>query len=162
MGFASHLGPWRLGTVKDTTGTTAGTISNMGCTAVTQSAAITKATTTAANVAVLPAGAQILNIYVDVTADFNAATGNTITVATAGGTTLGTVGGASTTPVSAGRATVTTAAPSTWVNVGSSDVIITGVFAGVGTAATTGAATITIEYVVRNSDGAQAPTASQN
>jgi hypothetical protein len=161
MGFASHLGPWRLGTVKDTTGTTAGTISNMGCTAVTQSAAITKATTSAANVAVLPAGAQILNIYVDVTAAFNAATGNTITIAT-GATTLGTVGDATTTPVPAGRATVVTAAPSTWVNVGTSDIIVTAVFAGVGTAATTGAATITIEYVVRNSDGAQAPTASQN
>lgn len=161
MGFASHLGPWRLGTVKDTTGTTAGTISNMGCTAVTQSAVITKATTSAANVAVLPAGSQILNIYVDVTEDFNAATGNTITVKI-GSTTLGTVGGATTTPVSAGRASVTTAAPATWVNVGTSDAIVTGVFAGVGTAATTGIATITIEYVVRNSDGAQAPTASQN
>ena len=160
MGFASHLGPWRLGTVKDTTGTTAGTISNMGCTTVAQSGTITKSTTSASNMAVLPAGSQILNIYVDVTEDFNAATGNTITVK-AGATTIGTVGGATTTPVAAGRATVTTAAPATWVNVGTSDVIITAVFAGVGTAATTGAATITIEYVVRNSDGAQAPTAQQ-
>lgn len=160
MGFASHLGPWRLGTVKDTTGTTAGTISNMGCTTVAQSGTITKSTTSAANVAVLPAGAQILNIYVDVTADFNAATGNTITVAK-GATTLATVGGATTTPISAGRATVTTAGVDTWVNVGATDAIITAVFAGVGTAATTGAATITIEYVVRNSDGAQAPTSQQ-
>ena len=160
MGFASHLGPWRLGTVKDTTGTTAGTISNMGCTTVAQSGTITKATTSAANVAVLPAGAQILNIYVDVTEAFNAATGNTITVAK-GATTLATVGGATTTPVAAGRATVTTAGVDTWVNVGTTDAIITAVFAGVGTAATTGAATITIEYVVRNSDGAQAPTSQQ-
>ena len=75
MGFASHLGPWRLGTVKDTTGTTAGSISNMGCTIVAQSKAITKSTTTAVNAAVLPAGAQITNIYVDVTEAFNAATG---------------------------------------------------------------------------------------
>jgi len=161
MGFASHLGPWRLGTVKDTTGTTAGTISNMGLTIVAQSGAITKATTTAANVAVLPAGSQILNIFVDVTAAFDAGTGNTITVK-AGATTIGTVGGATTTPIATGRASVTYASPSTFVNVGSSDVIITGVFAPVGTAATTGAATITIEYVVRNSDGAQAPTAFQN
>ena len=34
MGFATHLGPWLLGTVKDTTGTTAGTIRNTGCTTV--------------------------------------------------------------------------------------------------------------------------------
>lgn len=160
MGFASHLGPWRLGTVKDTTGTTAGTISNMGCTVVAQSGTITKATTSAANVAVLPAGSQILNLFVDVTEDFNAATGNTITIK-AGNTTIGTVGGATTTPISAGRATVTLAAPATFVNVGTSDVIITAVFAGVGTAATTGIATVTVGYVVRNSDGAQAPTSQQ-
>ena len=43
MGFASHLGPWRLGTVKDTTGTTSGSISNMGCAVVTQSAVTTVA-----------------------------------------------------------------------------------------------------------------------
>jgi len=160
MGFASHLGPWRLGTVKDTTGTTAGTISNMGCTVVAQSGTITKATTTAANVAVLPAGSQILNIFVDVTEDFNAGTGNTITIK-AGNTTIGTVGGASTTPISAGRATVTLAAPATLVNVGATDAIITAVFAGVGTTATTGIATVTLGYVVRNSDGAQAPTSQQ-
>ena len=47
------------------------------------------------------------------------------------------------------------------LNVGATDAIVTAVFAGVGTAATTGAATITIEYVVRGSDGAQAPTAQQ-
>lgn len=162
MGFATHLGPWLLGTVKNTTGTTAGTLRNTGATVVAQSGAITRTTTSATNVAVLPAGAQILNIYVDVTTAFNAATGNTITVATSGGTTLGTVGGASTTPVAAGRATVTTAAPATWVNVGTTDLIITAVFAGVGTAATTGAATVTIEYVVRGSDGGQYQTTFQN
>lgn len=161
MGFASHLGPWRLGTVKDTTGTTAGTISNMGCAIVAQSKAITKATTSAVNAAVLPAGAQITNIYVDVTAAFDAGTGNTITIKI-GSTTIATVGGASTTPIAAGRASVTTAAPATWLNVGATDAIVTAVYAPVGTAATTGAATVTIEYIVRGSDGAQAPTASQN
>jgi hypothetical protein len=30
MGFASHLGPWLLGTVKYTTGTTVGTIAEHG------------------------------------------------------------------------------------------------------------------------------------
>ena len=160
MGFAAHLGPWRLGTVKDTTGTTAGNISNMGCTVVAQSGTLTKATTTAANMAVLPAGAQILNIFVDVTAAFNAATGNTITVKI-GSTTLAVVGGATTTPVDVGRASVTISNIDTWLNVGATDAIVTAVFAGVGTAATTGAATVTIEYVVRGSDGAQAPTAQQ-
>ena len=36
MGFATHLGPWLLGTVKDTTGTTAGTVRNTGATIVAQ------------------------------------------------------------------------------------------------------------------------------
>jgi hypothetical protein len=161
MGFATHLGPWLLGTVKSTTGTTAGTIQNTGCTIVAQSTPIAFGTTTAVNVAVLPAGAQIINIFVDVTTAFNAATGNTITVAT-GATTLATAGSASTTPLAAGRATITAANLGTWVNVGTTDLIVTGIFANTGTAATTGAATITIQYVVRNSDGSQSQTAFQN
>jgi hypothetical protein len=160
MGFATHLGPWLLGTVKNTTGTTAGTIQNTGCTQVVQSTAITFSTTTATNVAVLPAGAQITNIFVDVTTAFNAATGNTITVAT-GATTLATAGGASTTPLAAGRATITAANLGTWVNVGTTDLIVTGIFANTGTAATTGAATITIQYVVRDSSGNQSQPAGQ-
>jgi hypothetical protein len=160
MGFASHLGAWRLGTVKDTTGTTAGTISNMGCTVVAQSSAFTKSTTTAANMAVLPAGAQILNVYVDITEAFNAATGNTMTFKI-GSTTIATVGSASTTPLAVGRATVTLAAPDLFVNVGATDAIVTGVFTNTGTAATTGIAQVTITYVVRGPDGAQAPTSQQ-
>jgi len=160
MGFATHLGPWLLGTVKNTTGTTAGTIQNTGCTTVVQSTAIAFGTTTAINVAVLPAGAQITNIFIDVTTAFNAATGNTITVAT-GATTLATAGSTSTTPLAAGRATVTAANLSTWINVGTTDLIVTGIFANTGTAATTGAATITIQYVVRDSSGNQSQPANQ-
>lgn len=160
MGFATHLGPWLLGTVRYTTGTTAGSVRNTGCTTVAQSGTMTKATTSATTLFAVPAGSQILNIYVDVTEAFNAGTGNTITIK-AGSTTIATVGGASTTPVAAGRATITIAAIDTWVNVGASDVLITATFAGVGTAATTGAATVTAEYVVRGDDGAQAQTGQQ-
>jgi hypothetical protein len=59
MGFASHLGPWLLGTNKYTTGTTAGTIQNMGATIVAQTDTVTFADTTAVTAAVLPAGACI-------------------------------------------------------------------------------------------------------
>jgi hypothetical protein len=160
MGFATHLGPWLLGTVKDTTGTTAGSIRNTGATVVAQSGSLTKATISAANMAVLPAGAQILAIYVDVTEAFDAGTGNTITIKI-GSTTIATVGGASTTPIAAGRATVTSAAIATWLNVGSTDAIVTGVYAATGTAATTGIATVTVEYVVKASDGSSYPAAGQ-
>jgi hypothetical protein len=163
MGFASHLGPWRLGTVKDTTGTTAGTIQNMGCTTVVQSAAIAYTTTTATNIAVLPAGSQITSIFVDVTTAFNSGTNNVITIQTSGGSSLATVT-ATSANITTGRATVvlTAAQMATILNVGTTDLIVQAVFAGTGTAATTGAATVTIQYVVRNSDGAQAPTAFQN
>ena len=68
MGFASHLGPWLLGTVKNTTGTTAGTLRNMGATAVTQSIAVLYTDITAGTYAfTLPAGSQILDAQFNTT-----------------------------------------------------------------------------------------------
>ena len=160
MGFAAHLGPWRLGTNKDTTGTTAATTSNMGCTVVAQSKATTFADTTATNMFAVPAGSQLLQIYLDVTEAFNAGTNNVITIKV-GSTTVASIT-ATSANITTGRATLVLAAPATWVNVGTSDVFITSTFAGTGTAASTGIATVTAQYVVRGSDGAQAPTAQQN
>jgi hypothetical protein len=162
MGFATHFGPWLLGTVKNTTGTTAGTIRNMGATTVTQSFATTVADTTAKRAFVLPAGAQITNIYVDITTAYAGTTGNTITIQTAAGNSLATVGGATTTPLAVGRATTTLtgAQVATFVNVGTTDLIVNVIYACAGTASG-GAATVTIEYVVRDSDGSANPTATQ-
>ena len=154
MGLASHLGPWLLGTVKNTTGTTAGTIRNMGATNSVQTGVTTVSDTTAAQLFVLPAGSQILDFFVDITTAYAGTTGNTITIATSTGTTLGTVGGASTTPLAVGRATftITGASIGTYVNVGSTDVIIQATYACAGTASG-GQATVTCRYVVRQADG---------
>ena len=162
MGFATHLGPWLLGTVKNTTGTTAGTVRNTGCTVVAQSGTTTVADTTADTLFFIPAGSQILNIYVDITTAYAGTTGNTITIK-AGSTTLGTVGGASTTPLAVGRATftITGANIATFVNIGTTDLALTATYACAGTASG-GAATVTCEYVVRNSDGGQYQTAFNN
>ena len=159
MGFATHLGPWLLGTVKNTTGNTAGTIRNMGATVVTQSATTTVSDTTATTLFVLPAGAQINNFLVDITTAYAGTTGNTITIQTAGGSSLATVGGATTTPLAIGRATVTNtgAQVGTYVNVGTSDLIIQVIYACAGTASG-GAATITCSYTVRGSDGSANPS----
>jgi hypothetical protein len=159
MGFASHLGPWLLGTVKNTTGTTAGTIRNMGATVVTQTGLTTVADTTATTEFVLPAGAQIIEFFVDITTAYAGTTGNTITIQTAAGNSLATVGGATTTPLAVGRATVTVtgAQIGTYLNVGTSDLIIQAVYACAGTASG-GAATITCVYVVRESNGAANPS----
>ena len=148
MGFATHLGPWLLGTVKNTTGTTAGTIRNMGATVVTQTGLTTVADT-----------AQILEFFVDITTAYAGTTGNTITIQTAAGNSLATVGGATTTPLSVGRATttVTGAQIGTYLNVGSTDLVVQAIYACAGTASG-GAATITCVYVVKGSDGAANPS----
>ena len=162
MGFATHLGPWLLGTVKNTTGTTAGTIRNTGCTDVSQSAVTTVADTTATTLMAIPAGSRIISITVDITTAYAGTTGNTITIK-AGSTTLGTVGGATTTPLSVGRATftITDANIATYVNVGTSDVLITATYACAGTASG-GSATVGVAYAVRNSDGGQFQTTFNN
>lgn len=161
MGFATHLGPWLLGTVKNTTGTTAGTIQNTGATNVTQSFATTVSDTTAKQAFVLPAGAQIINIFTDITTAYAGTTGNTITIQTAAGSSLATVGSATTTPLSVGRATTTLtgAQAATFVNVGTTDLIINVIYACAGTASG-GAATVTIQYVVKNADGTQTPASA--
>ena len=158
MGFATHLGPWLLGTVKNTTGTTAGTIRNMGATTVTQSNTTTVSDTTAVTLFVIPAGAQITNFFVDITTAYAGTTGNTITIQTAGGSSLATVGGATTTPLSTGRATVTLTAAQigTILNVGTTDLIVQVIYACAGTASG-GAATVTCQYIVKASDGSANP-----
>jgi len=162
MGFATHLGPWLLGTVKNTTGTTAGTIRNMGATVVSQTGLTTVNDTTATTEFVIPAGAQILEFFVDITTAYAGTTGNTITIQTAAGNSLATVGGATTTPLSVGRATVTVtgAQIGTYLNVGSTDLVVQAVYACAGTASG-GAATITCVYVVKDSNGSANPTATQ-
>jgi hypothetical protein len=163
MGFATHLGPWLLGTVRDTTGTTAGTIRNIGATVVTQSGSVSVSNTSAINLVVLPAGAQIINIVCDVTTAFAGTTGNTITVQTAGGTSLVTFGSATTTPLSLGRQstvfTSTAGAVSTMLNVGATDLILQVIYACAGTASG-GAATVTVNYTVRNPDGTANPASA--
>lgn len=162
MGFATHLGPWLLGTVKSTSGTTAGLVRNTGCTDVSQSAVTTVADTTATTLMAIPAGSRIILITVDITTAYAGTTGNTITIK-AGSTTLGTVGGATTTPLAVGRATftITDANIATYVNVGTSDVLITATYACAGTASG-GSATVGVAYAVRNSDGGQFQTTFNN
>ena len=152
MGFATHLGPWLLGTVKNTTGTTT----------VTQTGTMTVSTTTATTFAVIPAGAQITNIFCDITTAFAGSTGNTITIQTSGGTALATVGSASTTPLAVGRATTTLSGTNiaTILNVGATDLILQVIYACAGTASG-GAAQITVQYSVKDSSGNSSQPANQ-
>ena len=153
MGFATHLGPWLLGTVKNTTGTTAGTIRNMGATVVSQSADVVYGTLTG-TAFVLPAGAQVTDIKVVTTTVFSAATTAKLSIGGTDFTTTGTVTSVGSVALGANATT-----PGGWLNVGSTDAIVTYTLAGSGL--TTGAATIVISYVVRGSNGAANPTGSQ-
>lgn len=62
MGLATHLGPWLLGTVRNTTGTTAGNIKNLGATVVTQSFDIVPATFVTTTCFAIPAGSLVLQL----------------------------------------------------------------------------------------------------
>lgn len=160
MGFATHLGPWLLGTTRYTTGTTADTTRNIGSTIVCQTKAVTYAETTATNLAALPAGSLItaVQLYVDATA-FNG-TSPTLTIKV-GSTTIGTIAPTSgTAGLYTMTATTTAANLALMTNVGASDVFVT--YAVSGTTVTTGAGTLLIAYTVRGSDGVGYPVGNQN
>jgi hypothetical protein len=152
MGFATHLGPWLLGTVKETTGTTVGTLRNTGATVVSQSAALAFGTLTG-DAFVLPAGAQVTHVTVVTTTVFSAATTILLSIGGTAFTTTGTI-----TSVGAVNLTANATTPGGWLNVGSTDAIVTYTMAG--TSLTTGAATVFIMYVVRGSDGVAIPASS--
>jgi hypothetical protein len=153
MGFATHLGPWLLGTTKNTTGTTADTTRNTGCTVVSQSANVVFGTLTGNAIAV-PAGAQIVHVTVVTTTVFSAATTILLSIGGTAFTTTGTITNVGSVNLNANATT-----PGGFLNVGANDTFITYTMAGAGL--TTGAATIIITYAVRDSAGNQAQPATQ-
>ena len=82
MGTTTFTGPIKAGDVLDTTGTTAGTVRNMGATIVAQKADIAY-TTTSGTAFVLPAGATIISVALYSSTAFTGTT-PTITVSVAG------------------------------------------------------------------------------
>jgi len=160
MGFATHLGPWLLGTVKNTTGTTAGTIRNMGATIVAQTDPVTSADAAATQAFVIPAGSMITDITLIQTTKFTGTSG-VITVF-ANGTAIGTCAA-----ITAGSSSNISFNPTSdaqgalWTNVGSTDAIITYTMASSGSLSA-GAGQLVATYIVRNSDGSANPTTFQN
>jgi hypothetical protein len=152
MGFATHLGPWLLGTVKNTTGTTVGTIRNVGATVVSQSANVVYGTLTG-NAFVLPAGAQVTHVTIVTTTVFSAATTLKLSIGGVDFTTTGTI-----TSVGGVNLNANATTPGGWLNVGSTDAQVT--YTMTGTSLSTGEATVFIMYVVRNSDGSANPSAT--
>lgn len=167
MPFATHLGPWLLGTVKETTGTNAqlGQIRNTGATTVSQSAtvAFSAMTTspTAQNLFTIPAGAKIIRFNVE---KLVAISGGGVTAVN---TTFGTstTANAYSTSVDIGLTTAQTArsvldpalVSSATNNIGTTDQSVFGTFTAVTGNPTAGSVVVTIEYVVRAADGSAFP-----
>ena len=146
MGITTFTGPIKAGSVLNTTGTTAGTIKNVGFVAMAQTASITQAgSLTAYNTGiVIPAYSHILNIQFLVTTGW--ASTNTVSVGTSAtatelvvGQALGTVG-----QISAGPGTDPTRTAN-WSNTGATDVIIYVLSAA--SASPTGIGDIIVRYI---------------
>ena len=156
MGFATHLGPWLLGTVKNTTGTTSGNICNMGATVVAQTIPVTYSTfgTLTGTLGAIPAGSLITGVQIITSTVFSSATTLKITI---GGTDVATA--STITDVGFINVTIASTFAALAANVGSTDALIT--YTATGTP-TSGAATIVITYVVRDTNGNANPTSTQN
>jgi len=159
MGFASHLGPWLLGTNKYTTGTTAGTIQNMGATIVAQTDTVAYGDAATSSLFTLPAGALITSIQLQQSTTFTGTSGvitiylNGTALATCAAITGGTAGVITFTGTAAQMAV--------WSNIGSTDGVLTYTMASSGSLSA-GAGTLIVAYIVRGSDGAMYPTSTQN
>jgi|TARA_R110000868_G_scaffold127456_1_gene335075 hypothetical protein len=175
MGFATHLGPWLLGTVKNTTGTTAGTIQNTGSAVVTQTKKVVYTGSVAAaavttTLFTLPAGAQINNIHIDTLVAFTGSTAANVVIGTSGTTNLY---WASSDITAQGRLANTNAASklANWVGaattaspngagIGATDVTVQAVLTPTVADVTAGTVQYTIVYTVADSNGTQSPASA--
>ena len=174
MGFATHLGPWLLGTVKNTTGTTVGSIENLGSTIVSQTFKKNytgqAASATTDTLCVLPAGAQIVDLFIDTLVAF---TGSTAANLQIGDGTTADLYWATTNVTAQGRQGYTgaaaklanwagaasTASPS-GIGIGPTDVRVVATMTPTVAAVTAGTVQYTVVYVVANSNGAQFPASA--
>ena len=150
MAIASRLGPWLLGTVRETSGTSAtlGQVRNMGATTVTQVKTIAFGDAAASVACVVPAGSFIIGVRLHPTTAFTSGTTATIQVLVNGLAVSGAV------TTSTGATTyievpLGVSNPALVTNVGATDATITYTQA----AATAGAGVLVVSYMVRNSDG---------
>ena len=134
MGISTFTGPIKAGDVLNTTGTTAGTIKNVGFVVMAQTASITQAgtATALATSIVIPANSHIVNIQVLVTTAWDGAA-TTFSIGTsATSTELVVAGAGGTIGLSALAPGASTPRTAKWSNVGTSDVIIYALSANTG------------------------------
>jgi hypothetical protein len=174
MGFATHLGPWLLGTQKDTVGTALGQIRNVGAGIVSQTrkvvyngAAFGSARTD--QLFTLPAGAQILQFNIDTLVAFTGSTAANATLGTAASnalfwastdlTALGRQANTGAAALLANWAGATTTASPNGAGVGPTDVTINAYLTPTVANVTVGTVQYTVLYVVADQTGLQYPVA---
>ena len=174
MGFATHLGPWLLGTVRNTTGSTVGTIENLGATLVSQTFKKNytgqAASATADTLCVLPAGAQIVDIFIDTLVAFTGSTAANLQLgdgttadlywATTNVTAQGRQGYTGAAAKLANWAGAASAASPSGIGIGPTDVKVVATMTPTVAAVTAGTVQYTVVYVVANSNGAQFPASA--
>jgi hypothetical protein len=147
MSTTTFTGPIKAGDVLNTTGTTAGTIKNVGFVEMVQFAAVTQSATAAATTIVIPANSLITSIDLFVTAAWTSATTTyTISVGTSAtatelvaATNANAIGLLSLTPGTDATRT------GVWLNTGTTDDIIY-VLSGA-LSATAGTGTLVVRYI---------------
>ena len=126
MGTTTFTGPVKAGDVLNTTGSTVGSLKNVGTLVASQSAAIVQSTTAAATSIVIPANSTIIDIELFVTIAWSSAT-TTYTVSV-GTSATATELVASTNANAVGILALNPGTDATrtgkWVNVGTDDVVI--------------------------------------
>jgi hypothetical protein len=147
MGITTFTGPVKAGSVLNTTGTTVGSLKNVGFTEMTQQVAITQSATAASTVIVIPANSTVIAMDLFVTTAWSSATTTyTLSVGTSAtatelvaATNANAIGRLSLNPGTDGTRTAL------WVNVGTTDVQI---FVKSGAPDTTpGAGTLVVRYI---------------
>jgi hypothetical protein len=134
MSIVTFTGPIKAGDVLNTTGTTAGTIKNVGFVVMAQAVPITQAGTAAAlaTAIVIPANSHIVNIQLLITTAWDGAA-STISLGTsATSTELVVAGAGGTIGLSALAPGANATRTAKWSNVGTSDVIIYALSANTG------------------------------
>ena len=126
MGVSTFTGPIKAGDVLNTTGTTAGTIKNVGFVVMAQAVPITQAGTATAlgTSIVIPANSHIVNIQLLVTTAWTGAASTFSIGTSATSTELVVAGAGGTIGLSALAPGANATRTAKWSNVGTSDVII--------------------------------------
>ena len=151
MANTTFSGPILAGTIKNTTGTTAGTdIKNTGQVLMAQSFSFTYATEGAATdtTVVIPANSQIVSVDVNVETAFNDTGADILEVGSSADTDLY----VNDTDISAAGSIAmgTAALCANWKDIGSTDIVVGYIYNGANNDASAGAATVTINYLQNN------------